>query len=41
MLQLRVFLAGHAVAVVTYRATKMTTTCSLRIGQCFDTMDVA
>jgi len=40
-LKLRVFLAGHSVAMVTYCATKMTSTCPLVIGQCFDTMIVA
>jgi len=36
-----VFLAGHSVAMVTYRATKMIPTCSLVIEQFFDTMIVA
>ena len=40
-LQLRVFLAGHTVAMVTYYVMKRTTTCSPIIGQCFDTMIVA
>ena len=40
-LQLRVFLAGHTVAMVTYCVTKMTTTCSPMIGHIFDTMIVA
>ena len=39
--QLRVFLAGHTVAMVTYYVTKRTTMCSPIIGQCFDTMIVA
>ena len=37
-LNLRVFLAGHSVAMVTYCVTKM---CSPVIGQFFDTMIVA
>ena len=37
-LKLRVFLAGHIVAMVTYCATKLTATCSLMIGQFVDTM---
>ena len=40
-LKLRVFLAGHSVAMVTYRVTKMVTTCSPMVGQFFDTMVVA
>ena len=40
-LKLRVFLAGHSVAMVTYSDTKMTSTCSPMIGQFFDTMIVA
>ena len=40
-LQLRVFLRGHAVAMVTYCVTKMMTTCSPMIGQVFDPMVVA
>ena len=40
-LQLRVFLAGHTVAMVTYYVTKKTKTRSPIIGQCFDTMIVA
>ena len=40
-LQFRVFLGGHTVAIVTYWVTKMITTCSPMIGQCFDTMFVA
>ena len=37
-LKLRVFLAGHIVAMVTYCATKLTATCSPIIGQFVDTM---
>ena len=37
-LKLRVFLAGHVVAMVTYCAIQLTTTCSSMIGQFFDTM---
>ena len=37
-LKLRVFLAGHIVAMVTYCATNLTGTCSPMIGQFFDTM---
>ena len=40
-LKLRVFLAGHRVAMVTYCVTKMIPTCSPVIGQFFDTMIVA
>ena len=40
-LNLRVFLAGHSVAMVTYSDTKIIPTCSPMIGQCFDTMIVA
>ena len=40
-LKLRVFLAGHIVAMVTYCATKLTATCSPMIGQFVDTMIVA
>ena len=40
-LKLRVFLAGHSVAMVTYIVTKTMPTCSLVIGQFFDTMIVA
>jgi len=40
-LKLRVFLAGHSVAMVTYCVTKMMPTCSPVIGQYFDTMIVA
>ena len=40
-LLLRVFLAGPAVAMVTYYVRKRTTTCSPIVGECFDTMIVA
>jgi len=40
-LKLRVFLAGHSVAMVTYCVTKLIPTCSSVIGQFFDTMIVA
>jgi len=40
-LNLRVFLAGHSVAMVTYCVTKMIPTCSPVIGQFLDTMIVA
>ena len=40
-LQLRVFLAGHTVAMVTYYVMTSTTTCSPIVGQPFDTMIVA
>ena len=40
-LKLRVFLAGHTVAMVTYCATKFTATCSMMIGQFVDTMILA
>ena len=36
-LKLRVFLAGHIVAMVTYWATKLTANCSPMIGQFVDT----
>ena len=39
--KLRVFLAGHSVAMVTYSVLKMLPTCSPMIGQFFDTMIVA
>ena len=39
--KLRVFLAGHSVAMVAYSVTKIIPTCSPMIGQCFDTMIVA
>ena len=40
-LKLRVFLAGHGVAMVTYCVTKIIPTYSPVIGQFFDTMIVA
>ena len=40
-LKLRVFLAGHIVAMVTYCTTKLTATCSPMIGQFVDTMILA
>ena len=40
-LQLRVLLAGHTVAMVTYYVMEKTTMCSPIIGQYFDTMIVA
>ena len=40
-LLLRVFLAGHAVAMVTYNVMKRNTMCSPIVGQFFDTMIVA
>ena len=40
-LNLRVFLAGHIVAMVTYCVTKILPTCSPMTGQVFDTMIVA
>ena len=40
-LKLRVFLAGHIVAMVTYCATKITATCSQMIGQFVDSMILA
>ena len=40
-LKLRVFLAGHIVAMVTFCVTKIIPTCSPVIGQFFDTMIVA
>ena len=40
-LKLRVFLAGHGVAMVTYCVTKITPMCSPVIGQFFDTIIVA
>ena len=39
-LQLRVVLAGHSVAMVTYCVAKMSTMCSPMAGQYFDTMIV-
>ena len=40
-LKLRVFLASHSVAMVTYSVTKIIPTCSPMIGEFFDTMIVA
>ena len=40
-LKLRVFLAGHSVAMVTYSITKIIPMCSTMIGQFFYTMIVA
>ena len=40
-LKLRLFLAGHSVAMVTYCVTKIIPTCSPMIGQFLDTMIVA
>ena len=40
-LKLRVFLAGHNVAMVTYSGTKIIPTCSPMIRQFFDTIIVA
>ena len=40
-LKLRMYLAGHSVAMVTYCVTKIIPTCSPLIGQFFDTMVVA
>ena len=40
-LKLRLFVAGHSVAMVTYCVTKMIPTCSPVIGQFFDTRIVA
>ena len=40
-LKLRVFVAGHSVAMVTYNVTKIIPMCSPVIGQFFDTMTVA
>ena len=40
-LKLRVFLAGHGVAMVSYCDTKIIPMCSPVIGQFFDTMIVA
>ena len=39
-LKLRVFLASHSVAMVTYCVTKIIPNCSPVIGQFFDTMVV-
>ena len=40
-LKLRVFSAGHIIAMVTYCATKLTATCSPMIAQFVDTMILA
>ena len=40
-LKLRVFLAGHSVAIVSYCVTKIIPTCSPMIGKFFDTIIVA
>jgi len=40
-LKLRVFLAGHSVAMVTFCVTKIMPTCSPVIGLFFDTMVIA
>ena len=40
-LKLRVFLADHIVAMVSYCVTKLTVTCSPMIGQFVDTMMLA
>ena len=40
-LKLRVFLAGRIVAMVTYRTTDLTATCSPMIGRFFDTVILA
>ena len=40
-LKLRVFLAGHSVAMVTYSVMKIIPTCSPMIGQFLDTMIAA
>ena len=39
--QLRVFLGGHAVSMVTYYVMERTTMCSPIVGQFFDNMIVA
>ena len=39
-LKVKVFLAGYSVAMVTYCATKLTSTCSSKIVRFFDTMIV-
>ena len=39
--KLRVFLAGHSVAMVTFKVTKIIPTCLPMIGQFFDSMIVA
>ena len=40
-LKLRVLLAGHIVAMITYCATKLTAMCSPMIGQFIDSMILA
>ena len=40
-LQLRVFLAGHTVAMVAYYVMERTTSCSPIVGQFFDAMIIA
>ena len=40
-MKLRVFLAGHSVAMLTYCVTKIIPTCYPVIGDFFDTMIVA
>jgi len=40
-LKIRLFSAGHSVAMVANCVTKMIPTCSPMTGQCFDTMIVA
>ena len=40
-LKLRVSLAGHSVAMITYCVTKIIPTCSPMIGQAFDTIIIA
>ena len=37
----RVFLAGHSIAMVTYRVTKIIPMCSSLIGNFFDAMIIA
>ena len=39
--EIRAFLAGHSVSMVTYCVTKIIPTCSPMIGQFFDSMIVA
>ena len=41
MIKLRVFLAGHNVAMATYCVTRIIPTCSPMIGQFFDTIILA
>ena len=40
VIKLRVFLAGHIVAMVSYCATKLTATCLSMVGKNFDTMNL-